>query len=135
MRNLLQLFVLCTASQIFGGDFAKFVAFSEHENFIIMHYDCDIILSVKLLALIIMLLNSSKLLEDKNSHYVQTRFIKMYHCDEILYGMFGNVLESFQSSFYLASLSKLLLSGSFLQRQLMIANYRVKKFVRKSQQS
>ena len=32
MRNLHQLFVLCTASQIIGGDFAKFVAFLEHMN-------------------------------------------------------------------------------------------------------
>ena len=31
--NLHQLFVLCTASQIIDGDFAKFVAFSEYMNF------------------------------------------------------------------------------------------------------
>ena len=33
LRNLHQLFVLCTASQIFTGDFAKFWAFSEYMNF------------------------------------------------------------------------------------------------------
>ena len=33
LRNLHQLFALCTASQIIGGDFAKFVAFSEYMKF------------------------------------------------------------------------------------------------------
>jgi len=33
LQNLHQLFVLCTASQIIGGDFANFVAFSEYMNF------------------------------------------------------------------------------------------------------
>ena len=49
----------------------------------LMHYDFDTIFSVKYLFLILLLLNSSKSLEKKSLHYQQTRFIKMYHCDEI----------------------------------------------------
>ena len=33
LQNLHQLFVLCTASQKIGRDFANFVAFSEYLNF------------------------------------------------------------------------------------------------------
>ena len=38
-ENLHQLFVLCTASQIIGGDFENFVAFSEYMNFKELKYE------------------------------------------------------------------------------------------------
>ena len=37
-----------------------------------------------------------------------------------------------KGTFYLEDVDKMVKSGSFLQRQLMIVNYRVKRFVRKS---